>query len=158
MVTFSQAGDLGPYQMILDVQILGIKKKDPPPPGIEPEARQTASSWSRKYRMTMMTRDADGLRVGIQNLRDQSSWLLVEGDDSASDFMLVSGDYNSGTARIRFRGMEHFFTIEAGPASETMEGQHASHVSPVRSSPSGTGTVRRRRRRVILKPQLSSDN
>ncbi|WFB37630.1 hypothetical protein P3T73_07635 [Kiritimatiellota bacterium B12222] len=139
VTSVSFASELGAYQLILDKQLLGVEKVVPqvmPAPAVT----QAAPSWARDYRMTMMTQDGTGLRIGLQNLRDQSSFLLVEGQSWNDDApVLVSGDYSSGTARVRFRGMEHVFTIETGPVALVSSG-HAEAV------PTTTSSVRDRRR------------
>ncbi|MGA0368379.1 MAG: hypothetical protein ACO3N7_02905 [Kiritimatiellia bacterium] len=140
LVGSSAAGapDLGRYQIILDKQLLGAEKSAPPPVNNVPPV-QAPPSWSRDYRMTMITQDGDQVRVGLQNLRDQSAVLLIEGENDYPDFQLVSADFQQGTAMIRYRGVESRFTIEAGPAA----------VPSVQKSPVPARSVRNNR------PQLT---
>ncbi|MDF3130614.1 hypothetical protein P0Y35_15505 [Kiritimatiellaeota bacterium B1221] len=114
-----QAADLGPYQLILDKQLLGVEKTMPLEVSRAP-VTVAAPSWSRDYRMTMITQDEDKLRVGLQSLKDQSSILLIEGEEAfpQNHFQLVSGDYMQGTAVIRYQGSESHFRIESGPAAQ----------------------------------------
>ncbi|WFB37759.1 hypothetical protein P3T73_08305 [Kiritimatiellota bacterium B12222] len=113
LMSWAQGDELGRYQLILDKQLLGIEKvKAQELPPSKPVI--AAPAWSSEYRLTMITQDRRGLRVGIQNLRDQSAYLLMEGDADASEFTLVSGDFSTGSVRIRFRGVEHQFQLEDG--------------------------------------------
>lgn len=112
LTCFSQ--DLGKYQLILDKQLLGIEKVTPSPV-TAPTTVVAEPSWSRDYRMTMITQDQDKLRVGLQSLKDQSAVLLIEGEDSYPDFRLISGNYQQGIARVSYRGSENQFMIQSGP-------------------------------------------
>lgn len=113
-VLFSYSQDLGKYQLILDKQLLGIEKVTPSPI-TAPTTVVAEPSWSRDYRMTMITQDQDKLRVGLQNLKDRSAVLLIEGEDTYPDFRLISGNYQQGIARVSYRGSEYQFMIQSGP-------------------------------------------
>ncbi len=137
-----QAADLGPYQLILDKQLLGVEKATPTEPVRAPVVA-ASPSWSRDYRMTMITQDEEKLRVGLQSLKDQSSILLIEGEKPFPDdsFQLVSGDYMQGTAVIRYQGSESRFHIESGPSAQSA----APEVSSGRGGRGGstrTGSTR----------------
>ncbi|MDF3130615.1 hypothetical protein P0Y35_15510 [Kiritimatiellaeota bacterium B1221] len=108
------AEELGPYQLILDKQLLGVEQRVP---DARPQAKVAAArpSWAQEYRLTMITQDSAGLRVGLQSLNDNAAYLLVEGESSEwSRFELLSGDYENGSAVIRYQGTEHQFSLQAG--------------------------------------------
>lgn len=137
------ASDFGEYQIILDKQLLGVEERIPTempkpiPPVVSP-------SWSKDFRMTMMTRDQNGIRVGIQNLRDNTSYLLVQGRMVDQQLELVSADYSSGIAKIRYQGSESQFSLESGPTITRVEPQRpaATPVAQVRNSRRITRNVR----------------
>lgn len=135
------AEGLGKYQLILDKQLLGIEKVTPAPAAVSAPVVAEAS-WSRDYRMTMITQDEDKLRVGLQNLKDQSAVLLIEGENSYPDFRLLSGNYQQGIARVSYRGVEHQFMIESGPApaSATPANRPGSSNWGNRPRPGGTSS------------------
>lgn len=141
----AHAADLGKYQLILDKELFGsadralVKKPTRPPPAPSP-------SWARDYTMTMMTYDQDKnlARIGLQNLRDETALLLIEGDTSHPDFQLLSADYRRGLATVKHRGVDHQFSLEDGPARKPS--------TPSRGSASSRPT-RRDTRRVIANPR-----
>lgn len=110
------AAELGQYQVILDKQLLGRKAPEPPPVTNPTPPPLAAPGWSRQYRMTMMTQDDDDgtVRVGLQNVQDQSSVLLIQGRERAADkdFSLISADYEGGTAQISYLGTTHRFELQ----------------------------------------------
>lgn len=111
-----RAVDLGEYQIILDKQLLGSVRQVTPP-AVAPPVNVPAPAWSQNYRMTMMTQDGrDGsIRVGLQNLQDQTSLLLIEGKDRYEDFALVSANITQGSAQISYKGVSHRFDLQSGP-------------------------------------------
>ncbi len=115
-VPYVFAGELGPYQLILDKELLGVEGRNPIP-AAQAKVEPARPSWAQDYRLTMITQDGAGLRVGLQSLNDNSSYLLVEGESpELSKFQLLSGDYESGSALIRYQGTEHRFSFQGGSA------------------------------------------
>ena len=148
---FLWAEDLGRYQLILDKQLLGVQKAAPAP--VKPaQVVEAAPSWSRQYRMTMITQDDDRVRVGLQNLQDRSAVLLIEGEPSHPDFQLISADFQQGTARIRYRGSESRFTIESGP--EPVASVQKTPITP--SPPTNPRHNRSSTSRRTITPQPAS--
>lgn len=131
------AKELGKYQLILDKQLLGVEKVVPQTINLAPPKLATPS-WSLDYRMTMITQDERGIRIGLQNLKTQSAVLLIEGDTSYPDFQLVSADYRLGNARVRFKGSEHQFTIQDGPVQVG-----ATSTNPSARNPRGSARTTR---------------
>jgi hypothetical protein len=137
------ADGLGKYQLILDKQLLGSEKVTPPPPTrtrTAPEER--APSWAEEYRMTMMTQDEDLVRVGLQHIRDQTAFLLIEGREFNPEtdlFQLVSANYAQSTATIRHRETEHRFDLQTMPTVPPVrvERQQES-TTPIRRRPRPT--------------------
>lgn len=111
----ADANSLGKYQLILDKQLLGSVKVAPAPPVTRREPEVTPPSWAQEYRMTMMTLDEDRVRVGLQHIQNNSAFLLIEGEESHSEFTLVSADFDRGSALVRHRGVEHRFELQTGP-------------------------------------------
>jgi hypothetical protein len=115
---FSQ--ELGEYQVILDRQLLGSNAPEPSEAVLTPPQTLPVPSWANQYRMTMMTMDQQqgAVRVGLQNLQDQSAVLLIQGQNRHRDFTLITADYQKGTAQIAYRGASHLFTLaDAASAS-----------------------------------------
>lgn len=148
--------DFGEYQIILDRQLLGRPppppRRDPPPP--EPPAA-TAPGWANEYRMTMITFDdhSKTLRVGLQNIRDHSGYLLIKGEEATDRhrFTLVDGDFERGQATIAFGSQQHRFSLESGPAATEespaqTRGGRARPNAPTQAEPP-------RVRRVVTPPQ-----
>jgi len=164
LMVCSRAADLGDYQIILDRNLLGVEQP-PPEPEPPPPPPPAAASWANDYVMTMMSKDPSGLRVGLQNKRNGQAFLLIEKDPQASgNYMLVSGDFDSGTANIRHGNQSHQFTIQTGPVVKAQSRPSTGRVSRTSNASVGQSgdenerpiTPRRRivRRRVI--PQESS--
>lgn len=139
----AEGNTLGKYQLILDKQLLGSVKAAPPP-APRPEPEITPPSWAQDYRMTMMTLDEDRVRVGLQHIQNNSAFLLIEGEDSHTEFTLVSANYDQGSAEVRRLGDLHRFELQSGPAVAA----RAQRVDP---SPVSTN-VRGANRRGIRPP------
>lgn len=144
------AMDLGEYQVILDKQLLGATRQVTVP-AVTPPPTVAAPSWSREYQMTMMTRDQPSgtIRIGLQNIQNQSSVLLIEGKDRHEDFKLVSANYSSGTATISYRGASHQFRLQDGPATRsapTTEMRDPSRIN-IPDAARKSGTIARPGRR-----------
>jgi len=161
LALYSPAADLGDYQIILDRQLLGAEL--PPPEPEPPPPPPPAATWADDYIMTMMSKDPSGLRVGLQNKRNGQTFLLIEKDPHASgDYLLVSGDFETGTANIRHGNQSHQFTIQTGPVVKRPSPpppRQASRTPTATARQSGDEnqrpiTPRRRiiRRRVLLEP------
>jgi hypothetical protein len=136
----AEANDLGKYQLILDKQLLGSVKVAPAPPVMRREPEIAPPSWAREYQMTMMTLDEDRVRVGLQHVQNHSALLLIEGEESHSEFTLISANYDQGSAMVRHGGVEHQFQLQTGPVESARVERD--------DSPSPT-TVRGRTRRII---------
>ncbi|MEX2606582.1 MAG: hypothetical protein WD708_04485 [Kiritimatiellia bacterium] len=137
-----EANDLGKYQLILDKQLLGSVQVAPRPVP-QREAQPAPPSWAQEYRMTMMTLDEDQVRIGLQHVQNQSAFLLIEGEDSHSEFTLISANYEQGSAVVRHRDIDHRFDLQTGPVVSVRE---------ERGEPPVTTTVRGRARRIIRPP------
>jgi len=109
-------GDYGRFQVILDKQLLGRPAMEEPISPVTAPPSSPSPSWAMEYRMTMMTRDAgDGsIRVGLQNVRDNSGFLLIEGDASTHGYQLSDADFEAFRATIRYNGNAHVFQLESG--------------------------------------------
>ena len=162
ILPLSRGRDLGSYQIILDKHLLGAPRRVTPPPAAPPPVKSTPG-WSREYRLTMMTKDQStgAVRIGLQNTRDNSALLLIEGKDRYKDYKLVSADPTGGSAQISYQGQVHRFDLQEGPVtsrSASPQPQNRSQVSQ-RSSTSEPSTPPRRRtvRRRIISPPRQED-
>jgi len=99
----------------------------------------------------MMTRDQStgAIRIGLQNIQNQTAILLIEGQDRRADYKLVSANYTQGSAQVSHQGATHRFDLQDGPAlraspstvSATSTRSSSSTPSVSRTQP----TVRRRK-------------
>lgn len=140
--------DLNRYQVILDKAMFGRPVVRPTPAPQPVRAQPPPPSWAREYRMTMMTYDeyADQVRVGIQNLKDNSGSLLILGEEkNPQGFQLVRADFTRGEAYISLQGDTQVFSFESGPAPQPAPAEPPSvRGRPVRSSSSASPrTIRR---------------
>ncbi len=151
---------LGEYQIILDKQLLG---RPPPPPRAEPPPPEPPApatpGWANEYRMTMITYDdfSQSIRVGLQNVRDNSGFLLIKGETYPGHrYVLVDGDIHRGQATISFQGQQHRFSLESGPepTDSTPSSARGGRTRP--SPPSQPEPARVRR--VPRPPQRQDQN
>lgn len=112
------AGDFGRFQVILDQQVLGRPEPAAPVAPPAPTPPPAAPGWANEYRMTMMTKDVESgqIRVGLQNVRDNTGHLLIQGDPPSHGFSLRSAEFDQFRAVIQFQGASHTFTLETGSA------------------------------------------
>lgn len=121
VVLLADDGGLGKYSLILDKELFGGEPKAVPTPAPQPTPSPQTPSWARNYRMTMMTYDdySEQVRVGIQNTQDNSSVLLIQGEDLHKFYKLLSADFDQRSAKISYQGVPHTFRLQQGPAPST---------------------------------------
>lgn len=111
--------DFGRYQIILDRNLLGAPPQVARPPAPEPVVEEPRATWANEYRMTMITFDefTQTHRIGLQNQRDQSGFLLIEGEAvpfDGNEFKLLHANFQDSKATVSFRGQTHVFSLESG--------------------------------------------
>jgi hypothetical protein len=136
------------YQVILDRAMFG--RPLPAAPANPPPTRAAAvtPSWAQEFRVTMMTLEEETkqVRVGLQNIKDNSGFLLLLGDKNSAGYELVRADFNRGEATVAWNGDAKVFTLETGPAEVA-----ASAAPP--SAPGGPGAaIRGPRARTAPQP------
>lgn len=131
--------DLGEYQLILDKQLLGSKTPPIQKKVIPPPENRFVPPWGNKYMMTMISKDQDKLRVGIQNVEDKSAILLLENEETHPDYKLISGNFERGTAIISYRNQIHKFQIQSGPRAPV----RPTPPSQTKTAPTQTTTAPR---------------
>ncbi len=107
------------YQVILDRAIFG--RPAPPAPPAPPPVRpaNVVPSWAQEFRVTMMTLDeySNQVRVGLQNIKDNSGFLLLLGDKNSAGYELVRADFARGEATVAWNGDAKVFSLETGPVA-----------------------------------------
>lgn len=150
-VRAQRSGGYGEYQVILDQQLLGKPAPVAPPVRPETPAPTPAPSWATEYRLTMITEDlySGKVRVGLTNVRDQSGFLLIEGEPSDQGFALVSADLNLQQAEITYQGLRHVFSLE----SASLPSPPPENPEPRNRSTSDRSIRRVSRPAVVSSPQ-----
>ena len=137
---------LGPYQVILDTEMLGSSTPPPVYEAPQPPPQGVTPGWATEYRMSMITKDDHSglVRIGLQSLRDNRGFLLIEKDESdpEANFRLLSADFERGLATVSHLDRTHQFSLDSGPATVI-----APAAPP---SPPGRTTPGIQRRRVII--------
>ena len=130
------AADLGKYQLILDKELFGADPPPRPPPRPTPIPPVRTPSWSKPFRMTMITFDdySGSVRVGLQNNKTKQSVLLIEGENTHRDYKLLEADFKRGTARVSYRGTPHEFQLSQGPPPTSSSPRRSSRPDRSRSS------------------------
>jgi hypothetical protein len=123
-------GDFGPYQVILDRQLLG-RPEPVEPPAARPPPAAPPPSWAVEYRLTMITEDMNTgrARVGLYHVRNQTGYLLLEGEEF-DGFRLHSVNFENNRAEISFQGTRHTFTIDSAPAAASAPEPRANIRQP----------------------------
>jgi hypothetical protein len=123
------------YQVILDRAMFG--RPVPAAPAAPPPTRAAAvvPSWAQDFRVTMMTLEEDTkqVRVGLQNVKDNSGFLLLLGDKNTAGYELVRADFNRGEATVAWNGDAKVFTLETGPVSSPVANEPGDQGNMVRS-------------------------
>ncbi len=136
----SAQASLGKYSLILDKELLGRKPRAVPTPRPTPPPVQTTPSWASSYQMTMMTLNqrTGKARVGLQNIREDESLLLIQGSDNYPAFELLEVDMEKQTAQVRHQDATHTFRLQEGPApapSKPEPEERPSQIRRIRPTP-----------------------
>lgn len=104
--------DFERYQVILDRQPFG----EPPVEAGAPDAAAQAASWTKDFRLCMITETDDGqIRVGLVRLSDSRTYYLSVGE-SEDDIQIVDADFEEESALVKKGSDERWLAMndEAG--------------------------------------------
>jgi hypothetical protein len=134
---------LGPYQIVLEKSLLGRADAPPSPAATPPPATVATPGWASEYRMTMLTKDDynGSVRIGLQNVRDNSGLLLMEDDPPGNPFRLLRADFERNQATVTYQGSSHVFSLESG-----------APPPPAEPAPQSGGRGQQPTRRRVIEP------
>ncbi len=115
---------LGKYSLILDKGLFGKEEKPVVvPPAPTPTPPPVSAGWAKQFQMTMMTLEdhTNRVRIGLQNLQNKTSMLLIEGEDPFDGYTLQEADFSNKKATVVYGGVPHVFDLTRGntPVSAT---------------------------------------
>jgi len=141
---------LGKYSLILEKGLFGKEIKTAPvAPSPTPIPPPAAAGWAKQFQMTMMTLESGSnrVRVGLQNVQEKRSMLLMEGDEPYEGYQLTKADFVQKKATVVYGGVPHVFDLTRGTPPPAPQ--------PTRPTRPQTGRQEFRRRNTPVRPRAT---